>query len=598
MPHPHLQESKSIGKTIIPQNTSTTLRVPSICDGLSNIFSTSVTRASSITFHDSSSDSERSDTPTVPSDSVGVIQDLELEIKDSRKENHDLRSALEVALSANAAHLQTISEMVHAVCAKDEVNRELVQQIERLLKEKTELVNRMETAVSEMNRLADVNDEMIKSIDVRNRNNAVVEANRNQLRQQVKKLRDEKDKMCSSQRDLERQFEAKLDTEVKRKTLVRNIAKLEREKASLGAYFNALTQRNAELKQQNEELNQQNADLLEQRTIAQGEYASLLEYTRDLELQYDKLANDRAARDAEAAIVIPKPLDYSELGRANVKLLETLAALQAEKEAFAAVQLDNVVEGDASDVVQQCATRLCDVSAIGAAKEVSSSTSMSAQVEQLEAIADALAGEEKHTPSIAITACSRSTDQAGNPTSSSISVANASYYMAHAASASASSAEAETMALLRTLEQRVIMRLCAPPAEPASRFYLPFTPLAPAYQESSETESAEDNHDESGEESDILGTPPQALISLPSATEIFGPIANAPATREFRLGAAPPCHLDAYTSEWVHEEGLEEDLEAEDVFTPSPTTWCVADVDPEEVYARNREAAYESGEIF
>ncbi|KAJ9102804.1 hypothetical protein QFC20_004910 [Naganishia adeliensis] len=393
----------------------------------------------------------------------------------------------------------------------------------------------METAVSEMNRLADVNDEMIKSIDVRNRNNAVVEANRNQLRQQVKKLRDEKDKMCSSQRDLERQFEeAKLDTEVKRKTLVRNIAKLEREKASLGADFNALTQRNAELKQQNEKLNQQNADLLEQRTIAQGEYASLLEYTRDLELQYDKLANDRAARDAEAAIVIPKPLDYSELGRANVKLLETLAALQAEKEAFAAVQLDNVVEGDASDGVQQCATRLCDVSAIGAAKEVSSSTSMSAQVEQLEAIADALAGEEKHTPSIAITACSRSTDQAGNPTSSSISVANASYYMAHAASASAEEAEAETRALLNT--------------------------RTTTYQESSETESAEDNHDESGEESDILGTPPQALISLPSATEIFGPIANAPATREFRLGAAPPCHLDAYTSEWVHEEGLEEDL--------------------------------------
>ncbi|KAJ9102803.1 hypothetical protein QFC20_004909 [Naganishia adeliensis] len=134
MPHPHLEASKSIGKTIIPQNTSTTLRVPSICDGLSNIFSTSVTRASSITFHDSSSDSERSDTPTVPSDSVGVIQDLELEIKDSRKENHDLRSALEVALSANAAHLQTISEMVHAVCAEDEVNRELVKQIERLLK--------------------------------------------------------------------------------------------------------------------------------------------------------------------------------------------------------------------------------------------------------------------------------------------------------------------------------------------------------------------------------------------------------------------------------------------------------------------------------
>jgi hypothetical protein len=500
---------------------------------------------------------------------------------------------LKVALKANAVHLQTISEMIHAVGAGDEVNRELVQQIERLQNEKTELANRLETAVLEMNRLADVNDEIIKSIDVRNKNNAVVEANRNILRQQVKKLRDEKDEMSSSQRDLEQRLEeAKLDAEVKRKILVRNIAKLEREKASPGADINASNQQNAELKRQAEELSQQNAELLEQRTISQDEFASHLEYTQDLQQQHDQLASDRAARAAEAAIVIPKPLDYSELVRANVKLLEKVAALEVEKQA-SAVQLDDDVEGDTYDGVQQCAMRVYNVSAIDSARQVSPAISMSAQIEQLEAIADALAEEEKHTPSVAITGCSPSTERVGNPASSSISVANAPYDMAKSAPA-----EEEAITLLQTLEQRVIMRLCAPPAEPASPFHLPFTPLALSYQNPSATKPAEDTHDESGEESDILGTPPQALVSLPSATEIFGPRADAPQTREFGLAVAPPCHLDAYTSEWVHEEGLEEDLEAEDVFTPSPTMWCVANVDPEEVYARNREAAYESGEIF
>lgn len=596
---PHSDSSKNSTKIIIPRNSNATLRIPSI-----NHDGSTSTEASSITVLDSSSShiDERSDTSSVHTDCGGVIQDLELAVQGSRKENHDLRSELDAAREVNAACEQTISGLADAVEAGDQVNRDLAQRIEQLENDKAALAARMESAVEEKNRLADVNAEMTKGIEIRDRNNALVEANRNTLRQHVKKLVDEKAEMASAQRDLESQIEQlQTEAEMKRTTLVRKIAKLERERASLGGEFNALSQRNAESKQRNEELVQQYEDAFEQYTVVVEEYKSLKSYTQDLENHLHQLESEHGLKDADDTPVVPKPLDYSGVGRANVKLLENVACLQAEK-----AELVNLVlaldrscgrvqhgEEHTSDDVQQCAPGVCDIPAIVARPEDSPEPSMSAQFEQLEAVAASVAeaalADDDMPPPVFV-------NQISARTASPVSA-----QPADAAVGSSSSTEDNTFAHLQTLKQRVTERLVGKPAigmHLASPFHLPFTPLAPAYQASSSAESSE-GQTQPGSETDILGTPLHAQVDIPTAAEIFGPHPDAPPTLEFSLGAAPPCHRDAYTWAWVHAETLEdEDLDEDDQLTPSPTTWHVADPNKEDLYAANREAAYASGEIF
>lgn len=604
----------------MPRNSNATLRVPSIAYGGS-------TGGSSMTILDSSADMDgMSDTVSVHGDRDGVIVELELAVKDSRKANHNLRSALDVARAASAEHLQTIAELADALEARDDVNRGLAERIQRLEREETALTTRMESAVTEMARLADINDEMAKGIDVRNRNNALVEANRNALRQQVKKLVVEKTEMASVQRDLERRVEElESEADIKRSVLVRKITKLEREKASLASEFNALNQRNAELKQRNEELDQRNdvstqqaaglsqenedlkqqyEDLFEQYTVVIEEYKRLKGYSQDLETQLDQLESEFGVKDADDTPVAPKPLDYSGLGRANIKLLEKVASLDAEKEALIDLvhaldrscwPLDDK-EVDAYDGIQQHATSIHVIPAIGVLAQAIPEPSMPAQIEQLEAVAASVAeaalDDDTSTPPVFRNSIS---DRSKSPAS-----AQAVCITVNAGSPSPS--QDKSYVLLRALEKRVTERLLGMPtdgAHPASPFHLPYTPLALTYQETSDAASSQ-GQSQSGSETDALGSPLHAQVNFPTAAKIFGPHPEAPPTLEFKLGAAPPCHRDAYTWAWVHAENLEgeEDLEEDDQLTPSPTTWHVADPNKEDLYAANREAAYASGEIF
>lgn len=639
----HLPKTKDTVKSIIPKSSSNTLRGPSVLgDGVAYIPSASVTRASSITMLDDSEDTEGSDTTSVETNLAAVIQDLEVELKNLKKDNHDLRSAMKASTSANAADMQANQE------------------------EKTALVARMESAVWEMNRLADINAELTKGIDVRNRARAIVETSRNRLREQVKKLEDDKEEMVIAHQDLERRVQelqadketlerkvrfteelkagmrklhaGNLEAEATVASLIRKIAKLEREQVSLTAKLGALNQ-------QNEELATENAELVDQHTTTQEELESLQEYTRDLESQHDLLADAIAAREAdyqalqlkigneddahaegvkvtetddaveddeaivaETIIVVPRPLDYSKLDQANVQLLERVALLQTERDAFALQIEESRIEHDAEvqridimyNLAQDCVTRLTDVFVINDADKHSSTATIPAQVEPFAAQTNGYSKEEveRILGINAASACRVSVDQSATPAAVVATSTSGGLPLA-------SGGDDATMILLGQLAQQAKLRLCANGPghrnEPRSPFFLPVTPLAPSYQEYEDVEQLEDCPAGS-EGSDILGTPsPRARqINLPCDDEVFCSQPTAAATIvDFSLTTAPPCHFDPYAWQWVHEDDPEpEDIEAEDAFTPSPTTYHVCDPNKQDLFAANREAAFASGEMF
>jgi hypothetical protein len=130
---------------------------------------------------------------------------------------------------------------------------------------------------------------------------------------------------------------------------------------------------------------------------------------------------------------------------------------------------------------------------------------------------------------------------------------------------------------------------------------LPITPPNNFYDAYGCDHQSEQESQDGSEGSFALGTPlPQKKSDLPEQ-DVFCPTEEtvAPEDGDFSLNDAPPCHLDERVSKWIHAEGEEEDIEAEDMITPSPTTYHIHDPHMKDLHGHNcREAAYESGEVF
>lgn len=589
--------------------------------------------------------SARSDTTTVAIDSVVVIQDLKLELNASRRENHDLRSAEEPIIAEEITVVLSAEESVEANTASSAENQELVAQIERLQQEKNAHLVREEQLIAQVGRLDARNVTLIQGIDIRDKTIEVMENSRKRLRADIKKLQDEKEEVALSQSGLARQVRqlqadnealersksrnrddlragieklrlGKIEAEAKVMSLIRKISKLEREKATLAGDNKKLVAENAKLVAENN-------NLVEQSNVHQEEYESLKAYANDLENQYHLLETDiialqppceadteEVARDEdEGGLVQPHPLDFTGLGQANVKLLEDVACLEHQQEALL-LQSKNLQNGECQhagstavhDAIQHFAIRLRDICAIGSMEGDIAAEIMFGKVEELQADTEARLEEEQQklcanqaVPATPNQTGSKPTDPTGQ-------------FMIVVANEDGDDIASQTSdgeERLLQLRNQVILRLY-PDGQSAldvtTLFTLPVTPLAPSYHENECNDQSLQESQDGSDESSVLGTPmPKEMADLSCQEDVFRTNVEAVAREDddFTLKDAPPCHFDEYAWQWVHDDDFEEeDMEAEDAITPSPTTYHVCDANKDDLFAANREAAFESGEMF
>lgn len=578
--------------------------------------------------------SERSDTSTVAIDPVVVIQDLKLGSIAPRRESHNPQ---DVEQPRDGAIVQSAMVSADTHVAKDASYQELVQHVEQLQQDHKAHVARETHLAAEVSRLDARNITLQQGNDIRDKAIDVVEHSRNRLRADVKKLQDEKEEIASSRnalhrrvRQLEADIEAlersknrnrdelfatienlrlgKTEVEAKVSSLIRKIAKLEREKAVLvndNAKFVGL-----------------NNELVEQSTVSQEEYESLKAYANDLESQYNLLESDIIALQSasgsliakdildeeDGGLVQPRPLDFTGLGQANVKLLEDVAELRHQQEALQLQshksQRRGTQCGDTAvyDVIQHYAIRLRDICAIGAVEGDIAAEIMFAHLEELQADTEARLAEEKQKLFIVQAPLATPGQMGAEPAEQTGQIT----IMIDNEDGGIASETSDREDKLLHMRDLVISRLC-PDGRlllevPTPPIYLPFTPIVnPRYECECNEESLEESQDGSDENS-VLGTPLiQKKGDLPAEEDIFRPTEEGVTSelKGFSLNEAPPCHFDEYEWRWVHDDNFEEeDIEAEDAITPSPTTYHVCDPNNDDLYAANRAAAYESGEIF
>jgi hypothetical protein len=397
--------------------------------------------------------------------------------------------------------------------------------------------------------------------------------------------------------------------------LVRQNKALQEENETLQAYANDANQLLDSNITEVETLNTENAtlvaridQLLEDNKVLHEDYDSLDACYHDLESQHHDLEKEVIAlRPANDGLIQPRPLDFTGLGRANVRLLEDVARLQAQQEAHM-LQTNNAERGNPQhaastavhDIVEHFAYKLRDISAIAAVGGDIAAEIIIGKVEELEAETEARLAEEKQklfadpAPSTSHLAGSLASALSGEIT---IILSNRDVH-------DVASQFSEGGNKLFQLREQAVVRLCSDEHSLAdgitSPVVLPRTPVVVYYAHESDEQSQHESLDAS-DGSSALGTPmPQPKSDLPEE-DVFR-LTEESVTLEddgFELHDAPPCHLDERVSQWVHAEGEEEDIEAEDMITPSPTTYHLCDPHMNDLHGHNRrEAAYESGEVF
>ena len=578
--------------------------------------------------------SERPNTSTAAIDPFVITQEPKLGLNAPKRESHIPQDAEQVK---DRAVVQSATVFADTRVSKDAAYQELLQHVEQLQQDHKAHVAREAHLAGEVSRLNARNVTLQQGIDIRDKVMDVVEHSRNRLRADVKKLQDEKEEITSLRnalhrrvRQLEADIEAlersknrnrdelfaaieklrfgKTEVEAKVSSLIRKIAKLEREKAALVT--------------DNRKFVSLNNELVEQSRVNQEEYESLKAYCNDLESQYNLLESDIIALqlasgspigkdildEEDVSLVQPRPLDFTSLGQANVKLLENVAELRRQQKVLQLQshksQCCGTQCGDTAvyDVIQYYAIKLRDLCAIGAVEGDIAAEIMFGHLEELQADTEARLAEEKQKlldvqAPLALPGqmSAEPAEQTGQIT---IMIDNEDRGLA--------SETSDSEDKLLQMRDRVISRLC-----PDRRMLhevvtlpkiLPFTPIVnPRYECEYNEQSLEESQDGSNEKS-VLGTPlTEKKGDLPPEKDIFRPTEEGVTLqlKGFSLNEAPPCHFDAYEWRWVHDDNFEEeDIEAEDAITPSPTTYHVCDPNNDDLYAANRAMACESGEIF